>query len=145
MVEPLRHRQTKGAATDMFYLMPPRHISTKLRSSDAVAESPFDPAQRTLTGLPAMIVRRVFAFKPNPQLNCACSAYTENPFASGWRRGSYLKGFPIAPEQAMKTYRVGEVCMKRVAIYIRVSTSKQDTDNQRRELEAVADRSGWKV
>jgi DNA invertase Pin-like site-specific DNA recombinase len=30
--------------------------------------------------------------------------------------------------------------MKRVAIYIRVSTSKQDTDNQRRELEAV-DRS----
>jgi hypothetical protein len=28
MVEPLRHRQTKGAATAMFYLMPPRHIST---------------------------------------------------------------------------------------------------------------------
>jgi hypothetical protein len=28
MVEPLRHRQMKGAATDMFYLMPPRHIST---------------------------------------------------------------------------------------------------------------------
>ena len=27
--------------------------------------------------------------------------------------------------------------MKRVAIYIRVSTSKQDTDNQRRELEAI--------
>jgi hypothetical protein len=24
----LRHRQTKGAATDMFYLTPPRHIST---------------------------------------------------------------------------------------------------------------------
>src|SRR6266851_5280843 len=30
-----------------------------------------------------------------------------------------------------------EIFMKRVAIYIRVSTSKQDTDNQRRELEAV--------
>jgi len=28
MVEPLRHRQTKGAATDMFYLTPPRNIST---------------------------------------------------------------------------------------------------------------------
>ena len=28
MVEPLRHRQTKGAATNMFYLTPPRHIST---------------------------------------------------------------------------------------------------------------------
>jgi hypothetical protein len=28
MVEPLRHRQTKGAATAMFYLTLPRHIST---------------------------------------------------------------------------------------------------------------------
>ena len=27
--------------------------------------------------------------------------------------------------------------MKRVAIYLRVSTARQDTDNQRRELEAV--------
>jgi DNA invertase Pin-like site-specific DNA recombinase len=35
--------------------------------------------------------------------------------------------------------------MKRVAIYLRVSASKQDTDNQRRELEAVAKRSGWEV
>jgi DNA invertase Pin-like site-specific DNA recombinase len=38
-----------------------------------------------------------------------------------------------------------EPTMKRVAIYLRVSTSKQDTENQRRELEAVAERSGWKV
>jgi DNA invertase Pin-like site-specific DNA recombinase len=35
--------------------------------------------------------------------------------------------------------------MKRVAIYIRVSTSKQDTDNQRRELKAVAERSDWQI
>src|SRR5712691_6702999 len=28
MVEPLRHRQTKEAATDMFGLKPPRHTST---------------------------------------------------------------------------------------------------------------------
>jgi DNA invertase Pin-like site-specific DNA recombinase len=35
--------------------------------------------------------------------------------------------------------------MKRVAIYLRVSTSKQDTDNQLRELSAVADRSGWEI
>ena len=28
MVEPLRHRQTKEAETDMFNLKPPRHIST---------------------------------------------------------------------------------------------------------------------
>jgi DNA invertase Pin-like site-specific DNA recombinase len=38
-----------------------------------------------------------------------------------------------------------EVVMKRVAIYLRVSTDKQTTDSQRRELEAVAERSGWKV
>jgi hypothetical protein len=31
MVEPLRHRQTKEAATDMFSLPPPRHISTYMR------------------------------------------------------------------------------------------------------------------
>ena len=28
MVEPVRHRQTKEAETDMFDLQPPRHIST---------------------------------------------------------------------------------------------------------------------
>jgi hypothetical protein len=28
MVEPLRHRQTKEAETDMFDLKPPRHTST---------------------------------------------------------------------------------------------------------------------
>ncbi|SHH96784.1 recombinase family protein [Bradyrhizobium erythrophlei] len=35
--------------------------------------------------------------------------------------------------------------MKRIAIYLRVSKSRQDTDNQRRELEVVAKRSGWHV
>jgi DNA invertase Pin-like site-specific DNA recombinase len=35
--------------------------------------------------------------------------------------------------------------MKRVALYLRVSTAKQDTANQRRELEAVAARSGWEI
>src|SRR6202045_2091399 len=35
--------------------------------------------------------------------------------------------------------------MKRVAIYLRVSTDSQTTDNQRRELQAVAKRSGWHV
>jgi DNA invertase Pin-like site-specific DNA recombinase len=35
--------------------------------------------------------------------------------------------------------------MKRVGIYLRVSTVDQTTDNQRRELEAVAARSDWKV
>jgi DNA invertase Pin-like site-specific DNA recombinase len=35
--------------------------------------------------------------------------------------------------------------MKRIAIYLRVSTSKQETSNQRRELEAIAARSGWQI
>ncbi|HWJ86595.1 MAG TPA: recombinase family protein [Pelagibacterium sp.] len=34
---------------------------------------------------------------------------------------------------------------KRVALYLRVSTNEQTTDNQRRELEAVAQRAGWDV
>lgn len=34
---------------------------------------------------------------------------------------------------------------KRVALYIRVSTADQNTHNQRRELEAVAERHGWEV
>jgi DNA invertase Pin-like site-specific DNA recombinase len=39
----------------------------------------------------------------------------------------------------------GEPTVKRVAIYLRVSTSKQDTENQLRELIVVAERSGWEV
>ena len=34
---------------------------------------------------------------------------------------------------------------KRVALYLRVSTSEQTTRNQRRELHAVAERHGWQV
>ena len=35
--------------------------------------------------------------------------------------------------------------MKKVAIYLRVSTDTQTTANQRRELEVVAARSGWQI
>lgn len=35
--------------------------------------------------------------------------------------------------------------MKRVGIYVRVSTSEQSTENQRRELEVVAAQRGWEV
>ena len=35
--------------------------------------------------------------------------------------------------------------MKQVAIYLRVSTSKQDTANKLRALKTVAKRSGWKI
>src|SRR4029077_3052004 len=35
MVEPLRHRQTKEAATDMYSLTRPRHIPTLPQATDA--------------------------------------------------------------------------------------------------------------
>lgn len=35
--------------------------------------------------------------------------------------------------------------MKRAAIYGRVSTYEQAIENQRRELEQVAERSGWQI
>jgi DNA invertase Pin-like site-specific DNA recombinase len=34
---------------------------------------------------------------------------------------------------------------KRIALYLRVSTTEQTIENQRRELEAVAERHGWNV
>lgn len=34
---------------------------------------------------------------------------------------------------------------RRVAFYLRVSTGEQTTENQRRELDAVAERAGWTV
>src|SRR4029077_17918384 len=34
---------------------------------------------------------------------------------------------------------------KRIALYLRVSTSEQTVENQQRELEAVAERHGWHV
>jgi hypothetical protein len=41
MAEPLRHRQTKEAETDMPGLPPPRHIPT-LPGSDRMADDPAD-------------------------------------------------------------------------------------------------------
>lgn len=41
--------------------------------------------------------------------------------------------------------RVSPKKTKRVALYVRVSTSEQTTRNQRRELTATAERHGWEV
>lgn len=35
--------------------------------------------------------------------------------------------------------------MRRVALYLRVSTDDQTTENQLRDLQAVADRAGWQI
>jgi DNA invertase Pin-like site-specific DNA recombinase len=59
----------------------------------------------------------------------------------------YGKPFALArqrPPICMIVSALG-VIMKRVGIYLRVSTGGQTTENQRRELEAVAARSGWEV
>jgi len=52
---------------------------------------------------------------------------------------------PKKPRPSDRVAAAKEPIMKRIALYLRVSTSKQDTDNQRRELQAVAARSGWHV
>jgi DNA invertase Pin-like site-specific DNA recombinase len=49
-------------------------------------------------------------------------------------------GFAYGDGQQMEA-----IMARRVGIYIRVSTDGQTTANQRRELEAVAARSGWEV
>jgi hypothetical protein len=51
MVEPLRHRQTKGAETDMFDLKKPRHIST-LPEPDLMQCRPMDDTYMASLDLP---------------------------------------------------------------------------------------------
>jgi hypothetical protein len=55
MAEPVRHRQTKRAATDMFDLQPPRHISTLRVSLLAVRRYEGRLAEPTATAHPAQL------------------------------------------------------------------------------------------
>src|SRR6516162_9598278 len=62
MVELLRHRQTKEAATDMFSLKPPRHISTPPDSGGiaGIPQPPLDcmsPPQNEATYLRVLFVQ----------------------------------------------------------------------------------------
>jgi predicted site-specific integrase-resolvase len=45
----------------------------------------------------------------------------------------------------MQTHYLIGPCQKRVALYLRVSTTEQTVENQHRELKAVAERHGWSV
>jgi hypothetical protein len=47
MADPLRHRQTKGAATDMVNLTPPRHIPTLPFAEIQTETSPDTPVWQT--------------------------------------------------------------------------------------------------
>src|ERR1700731_96044 len=74
MVEPLRHRQTKEAATDMFSLKPPRHIPTLPRLGHGrlarrtcgrsryqpLSKCSFEPIQCCLLSLGSDMKRREF-------------------------------------------------------------------------------------
>ena len=64
MDEPLRHRQTKEAATDMFYLTPPRHIST-LPKGEILAASRCFPLCNLIADI-AQCGRQV-RFVPQPE------------------------------------------------------------------------------
>ena len=55
MAEPVRHRQTKAAATDMFDLKPPRHISTLRLSVYGTALSPNLLRRRRELPIPACV------------------------------------------------------------------------------------------
>jgi DNA invertase Pin-like site-specific DNA recombinase len=84
-------------------------------------------------------------------------AYTENPavFVPIWYLVSlmffrvvflYAKSlFSVFRSITIQRFNSGGRMRKRVGIYLRVSTDGQTTQNQRRELEAVASRSGWEV
>ena len=77
MVEPLRHRQTKEAATDMFSLQPPRHIPTLPWAGIILRDGAY--SLRTLVGRARGIDRRadepagrVHAFVPDDGADRIC-------------------------------------------------------------------------
>src|SRR6516164_4046085 len=51
MADPLRHRQTKGAATDMVDLTPPRHIPTLPPQRSASFDPPATPMDHIMRGV----------------------------------------------------------------------------------------------
>src|ERR1700733_2064248 len=59
--------------------------------------------------------------------------------------GTAKQVFKIPPDIKEWTVTKGRSARTRVAIYLRVSTGEQTTDNQRRELEAVAMRKPAKL
>src|SRR6202011_2469594 len=121
MAEPLRHRQTKEAATDMFYLKPPRHISTLpkatfeegpvlLRVSDAGRSQrcglhrgrrPKAFNEGTRGKLQAVAPRA-----PSAMEVCAaksCVRATDGDGCVGWRRWAACAGICGKPGKSMAT------------------------------------------
>ena len=93
MAEPVRHRQTKGAATDMFDLQPPRHIST-LRISPVAAHSGHRLLSEPTAG--TQPCRREPLFMP--QNGHSVSAVDTRAGRCRGRLGHPLAGAPASPE-----------------------------------------------
>jgi DNA invertase Pin-like site-specific DNA recombinase len=51
----------------------------------------------------------------------------------------------LCGKELYSAWRPTEEAMKRVALYLRVSTAEQTVENQERELRAVAERAGWQI
>src|ERR1700737_866844 len=83
MAEPLRHRQTKEAATDMFYLKPPRHISTL-----PITRS----AQRPSVHLSSFKPRQLRRPKEKPPEGCEAWSFQSTPAdCRAWKVSSIKK------------------------------------------------------
>ena len=70
MVEPLRHRQTKEAETDMFDLKPPRHTSDSTVSADPNS-APGPPDVRYAPKATKMVQRRDWSLCAKALNRCA--------------------------------------------------------------------------
>src|SRR5260370_27160916 len=92
MDEPLRHRQTKGAATDMLGLKPPRHIPTlpiaALRGGYQALD--FDPqvlgvpARRRAVGVACKRARSPKRFSAIQLSSCSPAPPSRRPLRRSW-------------------------------------------------------------
>ena len=85
------------------------------------------------------------------------AGHTENPLKSALRKSPEFRESPTSESAIPKTVDFGmrtcyqteadkeSAMTKSVAIYSRVSTDRQTTENQERELRAVAERMGWRI
>src|SRR5271166_5935551 len=83
----------------------------------------------------------------NPVLNPGSEVPGSSRFAEASRRmlKTLVFGMGRGYLPPIKRRRRTMAKAKRAAIYLRVSTDSQTTDNQRRELEAAAEARGWEV
>src|SRR5260370_29600601 len=99
MVEPLRHRQTKEAETDMFSLQPPRHIPTLLFSDlNAVARS---------------AVERLRIEVARQRVQSSSEAIERVAQVTGFRdpermRRAFIRAFGQPPQSLRRAARAGE-------------------------------------